>query len=112
MFERLLNRQPKDLSTMEENVESGRGSVKMGRRVYYYVGAMYNGQPAVLGRYFTYEQAEQMGKQKLGDIPFRVYPKTCDMRTATKEIKYDLLSPNNIDDVMNRAKHTIEPDEE
>jgi hypothetical protein len=110
MFNRLFNRTERDLTSMD-NMDNMAGSIKSGRRVFYYVGAMYNGQPIVLGRFFSYEQADDNAKRKLGDIRYKIYPKTCDMRTATKEVKYDLMSPNNIDDVMARAKHVIEPEE-
>ena len=110
----IFNRMNRDLSKMPDTATDmdDLGSARIGRPVYYYVGAMYNGTPVVLGRYYTYEQAENMGRRKLGDTPLRIYPKTCDMRTATKEIKYDLLNQNNIEDVMRRAKHVIEPEEE
>lgn len=107
-----LMQQQRDLTQMDDVQDDGGMSARIGRRVYYYVGAVYNGQPIVLGRYYSYDQADQMGRSKLGDTPYKIYPKTCDMRTATKEIKYDLLGPENIDVVLNRARHVIEPDDE
>lgn len=81
-------------------------------KIYYYVGAMKDGQPVVLGRYYTWEQADRMGREKLGQIPYKIYPKSFgDMSKATREIKYDLLSPNNMDMVLQRARHVVDEDE-
>lgn len=86
--------------------ESGNG------QVYYYVGAIYEGQPVVLGRFYSWEQANTQGRAKLR-VPFEIFPlQTGDMRKATKMVKYALLEKNNIDTVMHRAKHVIEPDED
>jgi hypothetical protein len=86
--------------------EGGEGS-----RLYYYVGAIYEGQPVVLGRYYSWEQANQEGKKKL-TVPFEIYPLTTgDMRKATKVVKYSLLEHNNMDVVMHRARHVVEPED-
>lgn len=114
LFHRSLDMQ-RDLTQMEsagnlnDDVERGH----LGRRVWYYIGAMYQGQPLVLGRWSTPDQADAVAYRKLGDVPYKVYPKTCDRATATREIKYDLLSPDNIDQVLQRARHqVVEPDED
>lgn len=81
-------------------------------QLYYYVGAIYQGQPVVLGRFYSWSQAEQEGKKKL-QVPFEIYPlATGDMRKATKIVKYKLLEKDNMDVVMHRAKHIIEPEDE
>jgi len=81
-------------------------------KVYYYVGAIYNGVPVVLGRYYSWEQANDEGKRKL-PCKYEIFPMTTgDMRIATKRVKYALLNNNNVDVVMNRARHVIEPSED
>lgn len=98
------NRQPtRDITVMPDGG---------GTKVYYYVGAIYNGQPVVLGRFYSWEQANEEGKRKL-PCRFEIFPLTTgDMRIATKKVKYALLDGNNVDVIMNRAKHVIEPDDE
>jgi hypothetical protein len=81
-------------------------------KVYYYVGAIYNGSPVVLGRYYSWEQANDEGKRKL-PCKYEIFPmNTGDMRIATKRVKYALMNSSNVDVVMNRAKHVIEPQED
>jgi hypothetical protein len=98
------NRQSSNVTSMPDNESDG--------KLYYYVGAIYNGQPVVLGRYYSWEQANVEGKKKL-TVPFEIFPLTTgDMRKATKTVKYALLEHSNMDVVMHRAKHIIEPTED
>lgn len=82
-----------------------------GNRIYYYVGAIYNGTPVVLGRYYSWEQANAEGHRKL-PCPFQIFPlSTGDMSVATKRVKYELLNGNNADIIMRRSRHIIEPED-
>jgi hypothetical protein len=98
------NRQPtRDITTMPDGDNT---------KVYYYVGAIYNGDAIVLGRYYSWEQANDEGKRKL-PCNFEIFPlTTADMRLATKRVKYALLNGSNIDVVMHRARHIVEPQED
>jgi len=81
-------------------------------KTYYYVGAIYNSEPVVLGRFYSWEQAIAVGKKKL-PCRFEIYPlNTADMRKATKIVKFDLLEKSNMGVVMNRARHVIEPNDD
>jgi hypothetical protein len=83
-----------------------------GAKVYYYVGAIYNGRPIVLGRFYSWEQANNEGKRKL-PCRFEIFPLTTgDMRVATKKVKYALLNNGNVDVIMSRARHVIEPEDD
>lgn len=87
---------------------SDMGDLSRVNSTFYYVGAIYNNEPVVLGRFYTEEQARQEAARKL-NCPFQVYElDTADMRKATKIVKYRLLNGSNMNDIMKRAHHQID----
>ena len=97
-----------DMTDVQDNVSSKVSSVG---KEYYFVGAIFNGEPVVLGAYNTNEQAQQEGARKL-PVPFKIYVKPYkDMSKATKAIRYDLLEASNADEAFRRARHILPGDD-
>jgi len=97
-----------DMTDAQDNVS---GKVSSVGKEYYFVGAIFNGEPVVLGAYSSYEQAQQEGSRKI-PVPFKVYTRSYkDMNKATKSIRYDLLESSNADEAFRRARHILPGDD-
>jgi hypothetical protein len=82
-----------------------------GKATYWYVGAVVNSQPVVLGAFPSQEMANKIGQSKL-NVPFQLYSYgTKDMSEVVKKIKFQLLQSNNIPVVLRRSRHIIESED-
>lgn len=96
----------RDLGKMEGMPDrlSGTGG-RMGAE-YWWVGAMHNGRPVVMGHWNTEEEAMQEGNKKLRNIPFHCYKLPYyGMDNATGIIRKKLLDETgNLESVLARVR--------